>query len=499
MFTDLTFKITDQGVRALQQHSLLRQYTAAPLHKKNLTDTYFDTPDEYLRRHGMYLYVRQSGKKWVQILKVNDHHQWESSVTGSLPDLTKFLDLLGKKHRYHKLLQYLNVSNFLSPVFSANIKHTTWTLHFPQCNEIECTLNQGTLILENKKIPFREIEFALKTGNPTCLFDFLIALQQDIRIKITSLNTAERAYAMRSPRPYTTVGALPLKLRKSMTVEQAFQEISENCLAQIHLNEAGVAFQYEQESLHQMRIGLRRLRCACGLFKDVLQLPDELRQEIDWLSKRLGNTRDWDVLSNSTLPLIIQALQNSPQLDVLYRAVQEKANEQHKTASTAINSARYTRFILGMNSWLYGRNWRDINSQNKQRRLQTGIMNFTQTLLEHGNQRLHKHGRKFNKMDVIERHRVRISVKKMRYSIDFFQSLSPPKKMQTYLNALLKLQNELGRLNDITVADRLLKKLQVKQSNLNVSAGLAREYIASIINHDNQKISTLWKQFSVMK
>src|SRR5262249_10337640 len=50
--------------------------------------------------------------------------------------------------------------------------------------------------------------------------------------------------------------------------------------------------------VHQMRVGLRRLRAAMSLFADVLQDPQSaaLKEELKWLTGELGPARELDVL-----------------------------------------------------------------------------------------------------------------------------------------------------------------------------------------------------------
>jgi CHAD domain-containing protein len=56
------------------------------------------------------------------------------------------------------------------------------------------------------------------------------------------------------------------------------------------------------------------------------------------------------------------------------------------------------------------------------------------------------------KLDAVQRHKLRIAVKKLRYGCDFFESLfDDPKGRRRYGTALKELQGCLGKLNDIRV------------------------------------------------
>lgn len=116
-------------------------------------------------------------------------------------------------------------------------------------------------------------------------------------MQIGTMSKAERGYAPCRPQPNTAIGAAPVRLAKHGNVEQAFKAIASSCVAQVQANAAGVAHRYDGESLHQIRVGLRRLGAALDLFKDIVELPEDLQRDIDWLANELGNARDWDMLA----------------------------------------------------------------------------------------------------------------------------------------------------------------------------------------------------------
>jgi triphosphatase len=51
---------------------------------------------------------------------------------------------------------------------------------------------------------------------------------------------------------------------------------------------------------------------------------------------------------------------------------------------------------------------------------------------------------------------MRICFKKLRYAVEFFTPLLPPKRLKPYLQALSRLQDELGLINDHVTAQTLL-------------------------------------------
>jgi len=69
---------------------------------------------------------------------------------------------------------------------------------------------------------------------------------------------------------------------------------------------------------------------------------------------------------------------------------------------------------------------------------------------------------KVARLDARQRHRVRIAVKKLRYATDYFRSLfaeAKAKKARKRFDKTLKsLQDALGKLNDISVHERLARQ-----------------------------------------
>ncbi|MEO1016759.1 MAG: CHAD domain-containing protein, partial [Pseudomonadota bacterium] len=65
----------------------------------------------------------------------------------------------------------------------------------------------------------------------------------------------------------------------------------------------------------------------------------------------------------------------------------------------------------------------------------------------------------FESIDVEARHEVRIALKKLRYGTEYFAGLFDGKDTAPYLSAASKMQDHLGHLNDVAVAERLVGEL----------------------------------------
>ena len=90
-------------------------------------------------------------------------------------------------------------SRLLAPVFSTDVVRTLWDLALPGGDTVEMALDQGKLEAGGEMAPVSEIELELKSGDPVRLFDFALALQQQIPLQVGSGSKAERGYALGRP------------------------------------------------------------------------------------------------------------------------------------------------------------------------------------------------------------------------------------------------------------------------------------------------------------
>lgn len=506
MEIELKLLVEPESSQNLRDHPLLKQYAVSDSYEQKLSAIYFDTPDNLIRSSGAGLRVRRNGDTWVQTFKaggcvaggLHQRHEWESKVDGPVPNLSDLKEVVDRKTPWGKLLRNQDLEASLQPIFTTNVKRTVWELRLPEGDEVEFVFDQGTLERDKVKETINEIELELKSGDPSNLVEFALELQKDIPLRIGNQSKAERGYALFMTTKPQAVKATKLSLSKKMNIEEAFQAIVQNCLEQIQANEEGVAQFHDVESLHQMRVGLRRLRSALSMFKEVIALPEELQQELTWLGDELGAARDWDVLAGSTLA-VIKSEDDKREVDAIRQAALDKAKQMHDKAAVSISSPRYTKFILMISNWIQRQEWRNTLFTGDTHRLREPLNAFVREMLKNDQKRLIKRGSQLKGATPESRHRVRIAAKKMRYDTEFFQSLLPKKEVTSYVKELSALQDNLGWLNDVAVADNLLKDLQSGQTELAENAAFIRGYLSARIDMDEKGLHKLWKQLQSAK
>lgn len=512
METELKLLLDPAHTKALARHPLLARHALAAPRTKDQTGVYFDTDDNDFRNNDAGLRVRRTGGEFIQTLKagggvsggLHQRNEWESQVAGEQPDLSILHEMVPAEAAWRDALLCPAAAERIRPIFATHIKRTLWDLKLDDGSEVEFVLDQGTVEHELSNVAVCEIELELKSGSPLALFDFALALMQDIPLRIGTQSKAQRGYALyhqaaRDSRPPSSSSkAKPLHLSKKMALEQAFAAIVGNCIEQVQANDIADGDPQDVERLHQMRVGVRRLRSAFTLFRDVIPLPDELMGEFEWLSERIGAARDWDVLAGATLAALPLDQAGAINLKAVRDAARKEAAAMHKGAVAAVASTRYTALVLQFGRWMLGRQWREGMGQEQLESLSQSLSRFAREMLRHDEKRMKKRGRKMEE-DARSRHRTRIAAKKMRYDTEFFQALYGEKSSRPYLKALSRLQDQLGMQNDISVADGLLEELQKKHPALAASVAYARGFLAAQAGDGEEKTRRLWKKWKAQE
>jgi inorganic triphosphatase YgiF len=509
MEVELKLSIEPRHLDTLRQLALLREYASAPPRALQMADIYFDTPDLAIRNSNAGLRVREADGAWIQTLKgggsvasgLHSRYEWESGVAGPQPELDTLRKLVDPHSAWAKLLNEPGFDARLEKAFTTTIQRTIWDLHLPQGDWVECALDEGSISCRGQTSAVSELELELKSGAPEDLFDFALQLMDHIPLRLSNSSKAARGYAMYQPQVPAAVRATPIKLARELTVEEGLRVILANCLSQLQGNEAVVLDGRDPEGIHQMRVGLRRLRSALKLFRKLAPCSPDLLAELSWLADELGQARDWEVLQGSTLPRLAAALpEQASMLAALIEVGEQTVHEKHRQAADAITSARFSRLTLALGAWMIGKRWRGASKGRLQKKLQAPLIRFARKVLARDQAALQRRGRHLAHADAAARHRLRIAAKKTRYASEFFQSLYPRKRAKPYVAALTELQDTLGWLNDAAVANGLLEALQQTAGPANPelagAAGFARGYLGTVPKLAQPELLKQWQRFT---
>jgi inorganic triphosphatase YgiF len=476
--TELKLRIPADAAAAIARHPALKPLKRARARASQLTSTYFDTADGALAAAGVALRLRRDGRQWIQTVKgpadaggsaggLSSRPEFEWPVSGPRLDplrfaATPFRRTLGKAEQ-----------RGLGPRFTTDIKRTVVPLSFPDSTMAKLCIDVGEVRTDDGepvlRAPMHEIELELEAGDPRRLYELAQALAADVPLALEPSSKAERGYALRIAPARAPMRASDVDLPRKCTAGAAFAAIMRSCLAQIEGNAQGVAAQDDPEWIHQMRIGVRRMRACLSLARRTIAPSriEPLRVELRWLAQSLGPARDLDVFATSTLPRFREAVARgsgarlSAPLAGLAARTTARRKEAREHARAAVTSARFVRLVLALAALAASP---DLVEAAQDEKLARPARDVARPLLKRRHHALVALGADLAHAAPEARHAARLAAKKLRYAAEFFASLSPRKKTRTYRKALAALQEELGAWNDAAVAARIAAQIDGPQS-----------------------------------
>jgi inorganic triphosphatase YgiF len=455
---ELKLTLGETAARRLAHSPFLTSRNAEGPRTQKLHSIYFDTPDRDLQHAGAALRLRRAGGRWVQTLKqgggaaggLHSRDEIEHWVKGRELDL----GALPPDKLSRRLAEWQHEA-LLQPRFETRFMRKTWMLRTEAGDVVECALDRGSIVTPDGTQSARicEIELELKSGSVGALFALARALARECPLELEDRSKAERGYAlleggMAEPSP---VRAARVELAESDTLGSGLQKVVSAGLAHLHANRRGMlaATRPDPEFVHQMRVALRRLRTALTVFGK----PDPelqaltLKPRMQELARLLGDARDWDVFIETTLAAAQRALPDEP-----WSALTVPAGSRQREACAhveeSLRSPAYFELALDLGHL--------AATADARTPLQQPLPDYARRVLRRRHKQLRAQGEGIDGHSPEARHAVRIAAKKMRYASEFFESLFPGKSQASFLRRFVKLQDELGALNDRASARRLL-------------------------------------------
>ena len=439
--TELKFRVSPRKLSSVLRHRNSRG-TRRDKSEQSLVSTYFDTRKHKLRRHGLTLRVREVDGLHVQTVKAGrsgrvTRGEWENEIAGTRPDLEKIKDTPLDQLASRKLARKLK------PVFRTDIRRTAEARRVRR-SRIEFAVDRGRIGAGRLSRPVSELELELKSGSVADLFRLARTLERKAAAELDLRSKAERGFQLVERTGAGALHAEPIALKHAMSPREAFRIIAHSTLRQITAN-ADPVREEDSEGVHQMRVGLRRLRAAISLFKDVLPRANtpRIKDELKWLTSELAPAREVDVFVEESIRPIED--QDVPKRGA--RAIRRKFSEQRmaafKRSRDAVNSARYRRLLIDTMEWIETGRSRGGDDRS--------IAAYAEDVLDRRIGKARKQGKDLSDLDPKQRHKLRIRIKKIRYAVDFFDSLyadRDQKALETLSGRLKHIQSALGSLND---------------------------------------------------
>lgn len=418
-----------------------------------LNTLYFDSPDHALWKQGAALRLRRVRRRWVQSLKdegrevagLHSHREVEHELPAAAPQP----ELLPKDMR--ELIMDGGAS--LEPVFATAVRRTSLVLSLGDGAEIALALDRGTIKTAGGHEQICEAELEVVRGSPGSAYALALELHRTVPFALEHRTKAERGYTLLNGGAPAACMARPLALQADMPANFAVVAAAGEGLRQLGANEALARLGVDIEGVHQMRVGLRRLKVALSLANTLRPDPhiETLRGELGWIGDVLGRVRDLDVFVAETLvPFSARASDDADLVRLMRRAERARKNA-YAGLRAALDSPRYTETALRLGAWISVLHAPDA--------AYPPLAHIAGAILDKRFRRLRKLAKRHGWQAKSDLHALRLQAKKLRYSGAFFAPLYPHRRAKTFLARVADLQDVLGLAHDGEVARGILAAL----------------------------------------
>lgn len=481
---ELKFCVPDSALASLREALL-----AHGARRVRLRAHYFDTACGALAQHRVALRLRLEGRRWVQTLKAAGDgavHRLEHEV--HVPGASRVRPALDPA-RHDGTAAGAQLAAALQAAADPRLieQHATdvWRLHCQlqdaQGTHVEAALDIGQALADGRSAPIAEFELEHKGGPLAGLFQLAQACVHHGGLWQSTLSKAARGLRLRhaddAPR---AAQARPPRLAADADGATLMRTLLQCALEQVLANASELVPDADTvEVVHQLRVGLRRLRV---LLRDLAPLAPAI--DAAWLPvlssafAQLGEQRDHVAVAAAVRPLLQSA--GAPLLDwhpppaadpVL--AVREPAFQATLLAVQALAHAGDEAYAA-------------LSPKAVRARIAARLHKLHRLVA--------RAGARFEQLPVEDQHRARKQLKRLRYLADFGAALWPARPQQRCRRSLLAAQDALGLHQDVAVAAAAFRReaehkpeawfaagwLQAHQAVTAQAAGVALRRLAEV-------------------
>ncbi len=304
-------------------------------------------------------------------------------------------------------------------------------------------------------------KFLVKTYKP------IVAGKDQISLGLEFLSNGPDAYFSR----------LKLNLNAEMTTSGALRHIFLTLLEIMEINEDGIINDIDSEFLHDFRVAVRKTRSLLSQLKHVfpINIVEVYADEFGRLGTITGPARDMHVYLHKfdsyqqSLPEELR-----PQLEPLRDFLIRKNKREHKELVAFLRSPDYIKLKQSWRAFLtapLGSSKTEYNAEKPLKQVaDKQIWKLYRRILKEGD------NISANSADE-ELHKLRISGKKLRYLLEFYENLYTHAKIKRLIGSMKQLQNMLGDFHDYSVQIEALRHYEQQMSDEAVLSEQTRQAI----------------------
>lgn len=290
-------------------------------------------------------------------------------------------------------------------------------------------------------------------------------------------------------------------LPRDIPAEDAFRLTLLQCLWHISANISAVVEAREIEGLHQMRVGFRRLRVAFTSFGDAFRNDElnKLKDRAKRMGEHLGPARDLDVFMEDLLEPAAKANGAVESFELLRLRANDSRRIAWDFAVTHVLSQPFADFMIDLNAAIEHRIW--LDGAKDECVFDKPAQHIASDILGHRLKAAKKCAKSLGDASDEQIHHLRIALKKLRYTGEFFAPLFDEDDVSAFAQRLSKMQDSLGAVHDVMVARATLARLTANShdntdSGLSFAAGIVYGWHLDRATHIFKKSVKRWKKFA---
>lgn len=499
---ELKFSLTPTDLETIKSQLSILDLELSDKSDQHLKTAYFDTNDQSLHQEGLSLRVRYVEDSWIQTIKVgngissgvSNPFEIEDKLDKPYPDIQFVHD---KKIR--KKVKKLVAEEPVLKLFETNFHRSSQIAHGADGTEVEIAFDEGVVQTENRSKQICEAELELKTGSPKVLLYIAKKLFSHRAVKFSDISKAETGYELINNKNITTIEPLKAnipKFKKDCTLQDAVTFIYRSIANQIQKNWDFILLKDDPEGVHQLRVGLRRLRSAIKLFRPIIDTPSlrEFDTQARDIGRGLAELRDIDVFLSDILEPAYDARQDDLSFIALRKFLENLRISSLNKVREFLKDSKWSNFKLELallpEILRTSQKKENLNAFNKP------MKRFANNLLRKYWKSLTRYKHNLDDMTIEEFHELRKNLKTLRYSVEIFSSLYPQKNLQSFMKSLRILQNKFGFINDVTLIEKIMT-MESKNSDALVqrAGGFLEGYYAQKNEKMRKSIKSEWNKF----
>lgn len=422
----------------------------------HLQAAYLDTADRALAAAGLALRLRREGRRWVQTLKGEaadgmtrlEHNVPRPGPAGALPAIEPALHAATPVGQRLMAVLARAPDPALIVHYRTDIWRSTRELRAPQ-GRVELAWDEGVIEAAAGRQPVCELEIELRSGSPAAVIATARRWVRSHGLWLDTRSKAERGDRLSRAGAAPPAPAGPAALRDGMSLAEARRAAWQACFQQIGANASEVAGGSQgAEPVHQLRVGLRRLRSLQRFLAEPGAAPPAWQAAAADLFRRLGAARDRDAIAAAVLPPLHAALAQAGLTEAAPTPallLPDASYRQGETPTELVRGAAAQNLLLDLlEAMAQGPD--DVAAP------QRTLRSLARRRLTRWDEWVQAQAARFAQLDEYERHMLRKRIKRLRYAAEWVAPLYPRRGAKRYLAALREAQACLGEINDTALA-----------------------------------------------